>query len=217
MAQHELFDIMASTRSMRRLKPDPVPDALIYQILDAGIRAPSGTNTQNWRFVVVKDPDIKKQVAAVYQKGWAQVETTYADRPGPEHMEDTKFRRLISAAAYLAQNMAEVPVLLFACLKERPMPPELAARLARLSGSSIYPAVQNMLLACRALGLGATLTTVASLHEEEIRAVLKLPEDISTYALLPIGYPMGRFGPVTRVPAEEVTCVDQWGTPLKKG
>ncbi len=217
MAQHELFEIIASTRSMRRLKPDPVPDALIYQVLDAGIRAPSGTNTQNWRFVVVKDPDIKKQVAAVYQKGWAQVEQLYGSRPGPEHMEEAKFLRLIDAASYLAHNMAEVPVLLFACLKERAMPPELAARLARLSGSSIYPAVQNMLLACRALGLGATLTTVASLHEEEIRAVLKLPEDVSTYALLPIGYPLGRFGPVTRVPVEEVSCVDQWGEPFKKG
>ena len=216
MAQHDLFEIMASTRSMRRLKPEPVPDELIYQVLDAGIRAPSGTNTQNWRFVVARDPDVKKQVAAVYQKGWAQVEQMYGSRPGPEHMEEAKFRRLIDAASYLADNMAEVPVLLFACLKERAMPPELAARLARLSGSSIYPAVQNMLLACRALGLGATLTTVASLHEEEIRAVLNLPKDVSTYALLPIGYPLGRFGPVTRVPVEEVSCIDQWGTPFKK-
>ena len=73
-----------------------------------------------------------------------------------------------------------------------------------------------MLLTCRALGVGATLTTVASIHEEELKAVLNLPKDISTYALLPIGYPMGRFGPVNRLPVEEVTCVDQWGTALKK-
>lgn len=216
MAEHDLFEIIGSTRSMRRLKPDPVPDEVIYQVLNAGIRAPSGTNTQNWRFVVVKDPAVKKQVQDVYQKGWAQVEHMYDSRPGPEHMEEGKFRRLLSAAAYLAQNLAEVPVLLFACLKERPMPPDLAAKLARLSGSSIYPAVQNMLLACRALGLGATLTTVASLHEEDLKTVLKLPEDVSTYALLPIGYPMGKFGPVTRVPVEEVACLNQWGTPLKR-
>ena len=212
--EHELFDIMTSTRSMRRLKADPVPDDVIYKILDAGVQAPSGTNTQNWRFLVVKDLEIKKRVAAVYQKGWAQVEHMYDSRPGPEHMEDGKFRRLISAAAYLAQNLAEVPVLLIACLQERAMPPEIAAKLARLSGSSIYPAVQNMLLACRALGVGATLTTVASIHEDELKAVLNLPEDISTYALLPLGYPMGRFGPVNRLPVEEVTCVDQWGTAL---
>ena len=101
------------------------------------------------------------------------------------------------------------------------MPPgeagaQLAAKLARLSGSSIYPAVQNMLLACRALGLGATLTTVCSLHEEELRPVLNLPDNISTYALLPVGYPMGKFGPVRRMAVEEVTCVDQWGAPLKR-
>ena len=87
----------------------------------------------------------------------------------------------------------------------------LAERLARLSGSSIFPAVQNILLACRAMGLGATLTTVCSLHEEELKPVLNLPEDISTYALIPIGYPMGKFGPVRRIPVEDITCLNRWG------
>jgi nitroreductase len=201
---------------MRRLKPDPVPDEVIYKILDAGIRAPSGGNTQHWRFVVVKDPQVKKQVQQVYQKGWNEVQAMYQNRPAPPHMEEGKFSRLLDAAAYLAEHMAEVPVLLFACLKERPMPPQLAAKLARLSGSSIYPAVQNILLACRASGLGATLTTVCSLYEDEIRAVLHLPNDISTYALLPIGYPQGKFGPVRRLAVEEVTCIDQWGKAFSK-
>jgi nitroreductase len=216
MAEMGLFDVMFSTRSMRRLKPDPVPDEIIYKILDAGIRAASGGNTQHWRFVVVKDPQVKRQVQQVYQTGWNEVQAMYSKRPAPEHMEEGKFRRLLDAAAYLAEHLAEVPVLLFACLKERPLPPQLAAKLARLSGSSIYPAVQNMLLACRALGLGATLTTVCSLYEDEIRAVLHLPNDISTYALLPIGYPRGKFGPVQRLTVEEVACVDHWGTPLVK-
>jgi nitroreductase len=216
MAEMGLFDVMFSTRSMRRLKPDPVPDEVLYKILDAGIRAASGGNTQHWRFVVVKDPQVKRQVQQVYQTGWNEVQAMYSKRPAPEHMEEGKFRRLLDAAAYLAEHLAEVPVLLFACLKERPLPPQLAAKLARLSGSSIYPAVQNMLLACRALGLGATLTTVCSLYEDEIRAVLHLPNDISTYALLPIGYPRGKFGPVQRLTVEEVACVDRWGTPLVK-
>jgi nitroreductase len=211
-----LFEVMFSTRSMRRLKPDPVPDEVIYQILDAGIRAASGGNTQHWRFVMVKDPQVKRQVQQVYQKGWNEVQAMYSKRPAPEHMEEGKFRRLLDAAAYLAEHLAEAPVLLFACLKERPLPPQLASKLARLSGSSIYPAVQNILLACRALGLGATLTTVCSLYEEETRAVLQLPNDISTYALLPIGYPRGKFGAVQRLAVEEVTCVDRWGTPLVK-
>jgi nitroreductase len=216
MAEMGLFDVMFSTRSMRRLKPDPVSDEVIYQILDAGIRAASGGNTQHWRFVLVKDAQVKRQVQQVYQKGWNEVQAMYSKRPAPEHMEEGKFRRLLDAAAYLAEHLAEVPVLLFACLKERPLPPQLASKLARLSGSSIYPAVQNILLACRALGLGATLTTVCSLYDDEIRAVLQLPNDISTYALLPIGYPHGKFGPVQRLAVEEVTCVNRWGTPLVK-
>ena len=221
MAQAELFDIMFSTRSMRRLKTDPVPDDVIYKILDAGIRAPSGGNTQHWRFMVVKDTEVKRKVQQVYQKGWKEARSIYQGRSGPSHMEEGKFQRLLDAASYLADNLAEVPVLIFACLKARPMPPgdagaELAAKLARLSGSSIYPAVQNMLLTCRALGLGATLTTVCSLHEDELRPILNLPDDMSTYALIPVGYPMGKFGPVRREAVEEVTCVDQWGTPLTR-
>ena len=212
MAERELFDVIFSTRSMRRLRSDPVPDEIIYKILDAGIRAPSGGNTQHWRFVVVKDPQVKQQVQQIYQKGWSEVQAMYRNRTAPAHMEEGKFRRLLDTAAHLAAHLAEAPVLLFACLKERPMPPQLAAKLARLSGSSIYPAVQNMLLACRALGLGATLTTVCSLYDDELRAVLHLPSDISTYALLPIGYPLGKFGPVKRMAVEEVTCVDRWGT-----
>jgi len=216
MAEPGIFEVMFSTRSMRRLKLDPVPDEVIYKILDAGIRAPSGGNNQHWRFVVVKDPQVKQEVQRIYQKGWSEVQAMYRTRTAPEHMEEGKFRRLLDTAAYLAEHLAEVPVLLFACLKERPMPPQLAAKLARLSGSSIYPSVQNILLACRAQGLGATLTTVCSLYEDEIRAVLHLPNDVSTYALLPIGYPQGKFGPVKRMAVEEVTCVDQWGTPLAR-
>ena len=216
MTEPGIFDIMFSTRSMRRLKPDPVPDEVLYRILDAGIRAPSGGNTQHWRFVVVKDPQVKQQVQQVYQKGWSEVQAMYRTRTAPEHMAEGKFRRLLDAAAHLAEHLAEAPVLLFACLKERPMPPQLAAKLARLSGSSIYPAVQNILLACRALGLGATLTTVCSLHDDELKPILRLPADLSTYALIPIGYPLGKFGPVQRLAVEEVTCVDRWGTALKK-
>ena len=216
MAEQGLFEVMYSTRSMRRLKPDPVPDEVIYKILDAGIRAPSGGNTQHWRFLVVKDPSVKKQVQQIYQKGWSAVQAMYQNRPAPTHMEDAKFRRLLGAAEHLAEHLAEVPVLLFACLKERPLPAHLAAKLARLSGSSIYPAVQNILLACRAFGLGATLTTVSSLHEEELRPILRLPDDISTYALVPIGYPLGKFGPVKRMAVEDVVCIDQWGQTLKK-
>lgn len=216
MAESGLFEIMYSTRSMRKLKTDPIPDEIIYKILEAGTRAPSGTNTQHWRFLVVKDPEVKKKVQAIYQKGWGEAKAMYDNRPGPAHMEGHTFRRLLDAATHLAEHMAEAPALIFACLKERPLPPQLAAKLARLAGSSIYPAVQNILLTCRALGIGATLTTVSSLYEEDLKKVLGLPDDVNTYALLPIGYPLGKFGPVNRLPVEEVTCLDQWGRTFKK-
>ncbi len=211
-----LFEIMFSTRSMRHLKPDPVPDDVIYRILDAAIRAPSGGNNQHWRFLVVKDPEVKRQVQKVYLKGWGDAQAMYRNRPAPEHLGEQKLRGILDAATHLAEHLAEAPVLLIPCLKERPMPPALAAKLSRLSGSSIYPAVQNILLSCRAYGLGATLTTVASLYEDDLKPILKLPADVNTYALIPIGYPRGKFGPVQRMAVEEVACVDQWGTAFKK-
>jgi len=211
MSELGVFETIFSTRSLRRLKPDPVPDAMLYKILDAGIRAPSGGNNQHWRFVVVKDAAVKRQVQQVYLKGWREVQVMYKNRQAPAHLGEERLGRILDAATYLAEHLAEVPVLLFACLKERSLPPQLAVKLGRLSGSSIYPAAQNILLTCRALGLGATLTTVASLYDEDLRPILGLPDDVSTYALIPIGYPRGKFGPVRRMAVEEVTCVDRWG------
>ncbi len=120
MTEPGIFAVMYTTRSLRRLKPDPVPDEVIYRVLDAAIRAPSGGNTQHWRFLVVKDPQVKQQVQHVYHKGWNEVQALYRNRPVPEHMGEEKFRRLLAAATYLAEHLAEVPVLLFACLKGTP-------------------------------------------------------------------------------------------------
>jgi nitroreductase len=159
---NDIFHVIYTCRSMRRLKPDPVPDELIYQVLDAGIRAPSGGGVQAWRFVVVTDPEIKRQIAEIYQHGWRIAEKRYAEA-GASLTEDKNMR----AAAYLAEHMAEVPVMLFACLRARRLHTERlaapnAANFIRIMGGSIYPAVQNILLACRALGLGATLTSITT-------------------------------------------------------
>lgn len=216
MADNDVFHILYTCRSMRRLKPDPVPDELIYTVLDAGIRAPSGGGVQAWRFVVVTDPERKRQIAKIYQRGWRIAEKRYVEA-GVSLTEDKNMR----AAAYLAEHLAEVPVLLFPCLRARRIHTERlaapnAANFLRIVGGSIYPAVQNILLACRALGLGATLTSITTQYEEEIKAILGLPESITTYAMIPIGYPMGRFGPVTRVPVEQVTWRNCYGTPFSK-
>jgi nitroreductase len=200
----DLFEIMRTTRSMRRLKPDPVPAELIREILEAGVSAPSGGNMQRWRFMVVRDPKIKQTVGAYYKRAWdEQVAPRYrAGEPAPGTSPE-RFSRMLDAAQYLADHIHEAPVWIVPCMG--------GGTPTRTSGASIYPAVQNILLAARALGLGATLTTLYLAFEKEVEAALGLPADVHSYALLPIGYPRGRFGPVRRVPLADVVYEDQWG------
>ena len=204
---HNLFETMATTRSMRRLKPDPVPDELIRKILKAGVSAPSGGNMQHWRFLVIKDPQVKQTIGNYYQRAWNEVVAPRyrAGEPAPGTSRE-RFVRMLDAAQYLADHIHEAPVWIIPCLE--------GASPSRTSGSSIYPAVQNMLLAARALGLGTTLTTLYLNFEKEVEAALGLPPEIHSYAILPIGYPMGRFGPVRRVPLTDVVYEDRWGQPL---
>jgi nitroreductase len=189
---------------MRRLKPDPVPNALVRQILEAGVCAPSGGNMQRWRFLVIRDAALKQAVGAYYKRAWDEIVAPRyrAGEPAPG-MERERFLRLLAAAEYLAAHIHEAPVWIVPCLQ--------GATPSRTAGSSIYPAVQNMLLAARALGLGATLTTLYLSFEQEVEDILGLPPDWHSYALLPIGYPSGRFGPVRRVPLQDVVFADQWG------
>jgi nitroreductase len=199
-----LFEIIRTTRSMRRLKPDTVPNELIRKILDAGVCAPSGGDMQRWRFLVVKDAEIKRMVGAYYKRAWdEQVAPRYRSGEPAPGMSREQFLRLLDAAEYLAAHIHEAPVWIVPCLE--------GGTATRTSGSSIYPAVQNMLLAARALGLGATLTTLHLQFEKEVEAALGLPPGAHSYALLPIGYPMGRFGPVRRVALAEFVFEDRWG------
>jgi len=204
----DLFEILRTTRSMRRLKPDQVPNELIRKILEAGVCAPSGGNMQRWRFLVVRDPQIKQTVGAYYKRAWDErVAPRYrAGEPAPGTSRE-RFLRLLDAAEYLAAHIHEAPVWIVPCLE--------GGAPTRTSGSSIYPAVQNMLLAARALGLGATLTTLYLSFEKEVEAALGLPDDVHSYALLPIGYPLGRFGPVRRVALSEVVFEDRWAQPYR--
>ena len=204
----DLFEIMATTRSMRRLKPDPVPAALIRKILEAGVSAPSGGNMQRWRFLVIRDPVVKETVGSYYKRAWDEVVSPRyrAGQPAPGTSPE-RFARMLDAAQYLADHIHEAPVWIVPCMA--------GANPSRTAGSSIYPAVQNMLLAARALGLGATLTTLYLTFEKEVEAALGLPADVHSYALLPIGYPMGRFGPVRRVPVDDIVYEDRWGQPYR--
>lgn len=220
MAETGLFEIMYSAGAIRRLRPDPVPDEIITKVLDAAIRAPSGSNAQSWLFMVVKDAGKRKQLGAVYKKASEILMKLYAGAPRPAHMDEKKYVRFMQSVQHLFDHMGDAPVLLVPCLKasmwsgNANLPADIKARMAgstRIAGSSIYPAVQNIILACRAFGLGTVLTTIHAFFEEEVRAILNLPADVQTYALMPIGYPQGHHFPVKRKPVNEVACLDTYG------
>jgi nitroreductase len=222
MAEMSFFEIMYSAGSIRRLRSDPVPDEVITKVLDAAIRAPSGSNAQSWVFLVIKDAETRRQLGAVYKKASDILLKLYAGAPRPPHMDENKYQRFMQAVTHLFEHMGEAPVLLVPCLKASmwtgasSLPPDLKARMAsaaRIAGSSIYPAVQNVILACRAFGLGTVLTTIHAFFEEEVREILKLPADVQTYALMPIGYPQGHHYPVKRKAVREVACLDRYGNP----
>jgi nitroreductase len=208
--KNDLFEIIQTTRAMRRLKPDPVPDELIRKILEAGVCAANGGNTQRWRFLVIKDAKIKKQVQGYYKKAFDEVVgPRYLSSAPPPGVSRERYTRQHAAVEYLTDHFHEAPVWIVACLDEGTATP------TRSSGASIYPAVQNMLLAARALGLGSTLTTRHLLHEKDAEAALGLPPGVHSYAILPIGYPMGRFGPVGRGPLADIVYEDRWGQPYR--
>ena len=203
----DIFEVMSTMRAMRRLKPDPVPDELIRKILLAGQAAASGGNTQRWRFLVLKDPAIKKAVQVYYKKAYDEVVgPRYATSPPPPGSDPARYKRQQAAVEYLTDHYHEAPVWIVACLEDGENP-------GRTAGSSIYPAVQNMLLATRALGLGTTLTTRHTGYANEVDAIFGLPSGLHSYAILPIGWPMGRFGPLSRGPLKDFVFQDQWGKP----
>jgi len=167
MTEIGLFDAIYSARALRRLKPDPVPDDVITRILDAAIRAPSAGNAQNWIFLVVRDAELRRGLGAIYRKASDIASAMYAARGRPPHLSEEQYRQLMTSGAYLLDHMGDAPVLLLPCLRERPPPPREALPAAmqaiyarelaysdRIHGASIYPAVQNIILACRAFGLG---------------------------------------------------------------
>jgi len=202
---NDVFEIMNTTRSMRRLKPDPVPDELIRKILHAGLGAANGGNTQKWRFMVIKDPAKKKAVQAWYKKAFDEVVgPRYASSAPPPGSDEAKYKRQHGAVEYLTEHYHEAPVWIVACLEDGPNP-------NRSAGASVYPAVQNMLLAIRALGLGSTLTTRHLQFEKETEAALGLPPGVHSYAILPIGYPMGKFGPTGRGKMSDFVFGDNYG------
>jgi nitroreductase len=231
-----LFDVMYTCRAMRRLEPDPVPEETLLQLVDAALHGPSGGNAQNWCFVIVRDRAQKERFRAIWRRSWAFYLETFATaepRPG----EDVAARgRMLAAATWQLDHLADIPA--FVCVgvardeavaKVLSSPGTLAkavrhlglggalrlltgaTRVSALSdGATAYPAVQNLLLAARALGLGAVLTTQHFIVRGEFEAVLGIPPTVTLAAIVPVGWPTGKFGPVKRPAAREVVRWDRW-------
>ena len=205
----EFFDLVGDMRAMRRLKADPVPLELIRKVLQAGVQAPSGQNKQPWKFILLTETEQKTWFA----KRYAQALESRFNLP-LDPAERKPARGQLAALYYQMDHMQDAPYLLLVCGK-RDWPFKVAEAdrvgLAPPNYGAVYPCVQNILLACRAVGLGAALTTMHQVFEDELHAHLNIPQDYGVVVTMPIGWPMGKFGPVTRTPAEECTFFNGWG------
>jgi len=225
---------MASMRAMRRLRPDPVPEELLRQLIEAAHWAPTGGHLQGYSFVVVTDRAQMARLATIWQAVAALYVPTFAQRP--DDMDPAAYRRVIESIEYQASHFAETPALIVACYDLGAYPAEARKRLLRSPGAirrfgsrrflallrhswafadrseaaSIYPAVQNLLLAARSLGLAANLTTWHLMAEGEVKRVLGIPRAVHTFALIPVGWPAGTFGPVRRHPIDPMIHRDRW-------
>lgn len=204
----DLFDVMYNCRAMRRLDSKPVPEELLLKLIEAANQAPSGSNMQRARWIIVREDEQRKRLAALNKTAVEAYVGPQSGRAGAlPHQSAEKRQRMLDAVLWQAEHMQEIPALVIACFEfDEPVPAGQAAR----AGSSLWPGVQNLLLAARALGLGAALTTLGLSDREASREVLGLPDNIEAFGLIPIGYPLGNFGPVTRLPVADTMRWDQW-------
>lgn len=203
----DLYEALYTTRAMRRTDGRPVPDEVVAAMLDAAVRAPTGSNAQNWRWIAVTDREIKEAIAPLYAEAWEVLTSTvYAGaRERAERMGDTQALRVTRSSEWLVEHFADVPLWLMVLSRNDP------------SGASIYPAVWNAMLAARGHGVGTCLTTILGFfREKEVLEVLGVPTDKGwgLSAAVSAGYPTGRWGVAERKPAHEVAFKDRWGEPL---
>lgn len=214
----DLYEAMRTTRAVRRLRPDPVDEGALRRVLEAATFAPSGGNLQPWRAIVIREPETKRRLQALYAAAWREYakarRALLASAPEPAR---EKHLRSLAAGDVLAESLGEAPVIVLFCFHPGLLHVTDAAlgRLSVVGGASLYPAVQNLLLACRVEGLGATLTTLLCEAEPALRELLGIPEPWAVSAMVPIGHPQGRgHGPVARNPVEAMCFAEGWGKPL---
>jgi len=206
----DTYEALYTTRAMRRIKPDPIPLDVQQRILDAAVRAPSGGNTQNWRFLVVDDPDVRAELGPIYRRCLALLwETIYKERAeaavaDPDAPSSKEFVSIRRSAQYLADNFELYPMLLFSFVQYDP------------SGGSIFPATWSAMLAARAEGVGTSLTSVFHFEIASVLEILGVPADEGWLfsSCVTFGYPTGRWGVAPRRPVHEVSFRNHWGTGL---
>lgn len=196
-----LGEAIYTLRAIRRLRPDPIPEADLQEILEAAIRAPSGGNRQPWHFLVITDREQMREFGALYREAW-WAKRRDAGIHGPEDIPETD--RTARSAMRLADEMVDAPCVVLVC----------ALAQGRAAAESVIPATQNLLLAARALGVGGTITTLHPDVDGRIHEMLGIPETAQVVYAVPLGFPRGRFGPTVRKPLAEVASLGQWGTPV---
>ena len=212
----DLFEALYTLSSVRRFRPDPVPDAVLLSILEAATHAPSARNAQPWFFVVVRDAAVKRTIGTLYLSAWQEARAfTVAGNADADIEDRPGYAAMMRRVDELATHLADAPVLVLACLDTRQLGPMADADghivAPQPAYASIFPAVQNLMLAARGLGVGSTLTTVHAIVEADMRAVLGIPAHVHIAALVPLGYPTRPFRVTKRKPVDDVVFFDRWG------
>jgi len=211
----DVFEALATTRAVRRFTADPIEPEDVMACIRAAIQAPSGGNIQPWQFVVVTDPELRRALGAVYRRAYERYEPALLRSLPPfrSEAERASFARMRGASRHLAEHLGAVPVLVLVLM------PAISMTLTDDAGpldvgtpfASVYPAVQNLMVAARALGIGTTLTTVYRIHQDEVRSLCGIPGRYEVVALVPMGRPRRPFTVGRRRPAEQVTHWDRFG------
>jgi nitroreductase len=211
----DLLQAIMTTRAIRRYTADPITDEEIQTCLKAAVQAPNNGNIQPWQFVVITDPDARRAVGDVYRKSYDRFEAAYNKMaPPPRDEADAAHRdRMKRASRYLADHIGEAPAMVAFLMPkiDLTMRDDEGPIFIGTTHASVFPAVQNFILAARSLGIGTAFTTVYRVHEDEVRTILGVPDSFEIVALVPMGRPRGKFGVAPRRPAEKVTHWNKYG------
>ena len=200
-----LSEAITTQRAIRRLKPDPVDDRLVLKLIEFALKGPTAQNLQRWEFIIVKDPEVKAKLARQNRRMWR----LYKPMARFKARNNPKEERMNRAVEWAVDHFEEIPVFVVACYRGSRLgfPPIVAASLY----GSVFPAIQNLLLAARAVGLGANINTMPLWSNFIARQILGLPFNLTPHVLIPLGWPIGRYGPTTRRPVGEVVSLDHYG------